>query len=115
MDVTQIVGCGPRSGCINCPPTSEELRLYFFRCEEVATTGETDAVTPWVPAAFPGLGMVDSLMPQWDKTGQNWEVTDEDRRMLAEYEAWLPPKIFDARECPGLSYHRAASMGHHCP
>ena len=36
-------------------------------------------------------------MPQWDQTGQNWEITAEDRRMLAEYEAWLPDKIFDAR------------------
>ena len=53
-----------------------------------------------VPRPFAGVGMVDSLMPQWDKTGGNWEITEEDRRMLAEYEAWLPDKVFDARESP---------------
>jgi hypothetical protein len=109
MDVTQIVGCGPRSGCINCPPTSEEQRLYFFRCEEVAKEedggaargGGAAGLAAGAPPPFPGIGMVDSLMPQWDQTGADWEITDEDRRMLAEYEAWLPEKIFDAR----ASYH----------
>ena len=68
----------------------------FFRCEEVdAATGRPLELN--VPPPSTGLGMVDSLMPQWDQTGQNWEITAEDRRMLAEYEAWLPEKIFDAR------------------
>ena len=68
----------------------------FFKCEEVdAATGRPLELN--VPPPSTGLGMVDSLMPQWDQTGQNWEITAEDRRMLAEYEAWLPEKIFDAR------------------
>ena len=94
--VTQLVGCGPMSGCVACPPTPEEQRLYFFRCEEVVPEGDVEVGPAHVPPPFPGVGLVDSLMPQWDKTGGNWESTEEDRRMLAEYEAWLPDKVFDA-------------------
>ena len=49
-----------------------------------------------VPRPFAGVGMVDSLMPQWDKAGGNWEIMPEDLRMVAEYEAWLPARVFDA-------------------
>jgi hypothetical protein len=93
--VAQLVGCGPASGCIACPPTPEELRLAFFRCEEVNPDEEEGLPAGGVLARAllkagpsPGIGMVDSLMPQWGKTGGNWEVTSEDLRMLAEYEAW---------------------------
>lgn len=101
--VAQLVGCGPASGCIACPPTPEELRMSFFRCTEVDPDEEEGlppggtllkAMKATPPSA--GVGMVDSLMPQWDKTGASWTITAEDRRMLAEYEAWLPDKIFDA-------------------
>ena len=40
--------------------------------------------------------MVDSLMPQWDKSGRDWQITDEDRRMIAGYVDWLPSRVFDA-------------------
>ena len=72
--VAQLVGCGPQSGCIACPPTPEELRLSFFRCEEVNPDVD-EGVPPGgvlqalLPAPGPGIGLVDSLMPQWDKTG----------------------------------------------
>ena len=105
MEAWQLVGCGPASGCIGCPPTTEEQRLYFFTCEEVAAEDggaaaeeQPQMIGPLsVPRPFAGVGMVDSLMPQWDKTGGNWEIMPEDLRMVAEYEAWLPDKIFDAR------------------
>ena len=112
MEAWQLVGCGPASGCIGCPPTTEEQRLYFFSCEEVAAEDggaaaeeQPQMIGPLsVPRPFASVGMVDSLMPQWDKTGGNWEITEEDRRMLAEYEAWLPDKVFDARESPAPAH-----------
>ena len=104
MEAWQLVGCGPASGCIGCPPTTEEQRLYFFSCEEVAPEDggaaaeeQPQMIGPLsVPRPFAGVGMVDSLMPQWDKTGGNWEIMPEDLRMVAEYEAWLPARVFDA-------------------
>ena len=110
MEAWQLVGCGPASGCIGCPPTTEEQRLYFFTCEEVASehggaAAEEQMIGPLsVPRPFAGVGMVDSLMPQWDKTGGNWEIMPEDLRMVAEYEAWLPDKVFDARESPAPAH-----------
>jgi hypothetical protein len=102
----ELIGCGPRSGCVGCPPTREEQRLYFFSCEEVAAAAERGGVRAegaaaggWeigaqgqlgqmtVAAPFPGVGMVDSLMPQWDKAGRDWPraVESSFRRRLVYF------------------------------
>ena len=101
----ELVGCGPRSGCVGCPPPAEEQRLYFFSCEEVQSAGGSGQQQPILSAIAdaagsvggPGVGMVDGLFPdQWKRVGSDWELTAEDRRMLVLYEAWLPQRVFDA-------------------
>jgi hypothetical protein len=116
----QDVGCGKY--CLECPPTGALQRLAFFRCEEVGDAA--DASNPSSSASSPAAPFVDrpdlarllvsKLSPSPasrfigaagdfgpdasidERVGRDWQICEEDRRMLAEYEAWLPDRVFDA-------------------
>ena len=102
----QEVGCGKY--CLECPPTPEMSRLALFRCDEVspedsALSLDELAQRPDLLKLFRGparldMGGAGDFGP--DPTGivgGDWDIMEEDRRMLAEYSDWLPDKVFDAR------------------
>ena len=99
LDRWQEVGCGRY--CFECPPTPEASRLALFRCDEVVALADLeqrpDLLRLFRSANPVGIGGVDDFgFDPTDKVGKDWIVMDHDRRMLAGYEQWLPPKIFDA-------------------
>ena len=109
LDRWQEVGCGKY--CFECPPTPEQARLALFRCDEVVAVDDLGdnsrgglralAQRPDLLRLFrspnPGLAGAGDFGPDpTSVVGQDWTVTEHDRALLAEYESWLPPKVFDA-------------------
>lgn len=98
LDRWQEVGCGKY--CFECPPTPEQARLSFFRCDVVDASGtnlknveeSASGVLEQRPdllglfrTPVPGLAGADGFGPDpTDVVGQDWTVTEHDRSILSE-------------------------------
>eukprot|EP01050_Picozoa_sp_SAG11_P037901 SAG11_NODE_15189_length_586_cov_0.831622_1_plen_105_part_10 len=84
------VGCAKY--CIACPPTPEVARLALFRCAEVEHGDFEQQLLDQRPDKLPLLCMPDfglagsgSIGEYAAGVGTDWQITQEDMRMLAEY------------------------------
>ena len=70
---------------------------YCSTCPPPAPPADGQLATPPVTIGGGGGGGAPSTWTaQYDITGGDWELTDEDARVLAQLAEWLPRKVFDA-------------------
>lgn len=85
------------AGCPVCAPTGEVTPVsQRLSCTTVKVSQVGAATSSGTETSQEEAKEVITYDPAWAKLGQDWQMREEDYRLQAEMDAWLPRQIFDA-------------------